>query len=276
LQREEEYAVNILISADMEGISGVVSNNHTLADHKEFERFRALMTGDVNAAVDGALAAGATRIVVNDSHASMTNILVEKLHPSAELISGSPKPFSMMEGIEASVDAVFFIGYHASAGTSRAVLAHTWSGALLEVRLNDVSVGEIGLNAALAGAFDVPVVLVTGDQAAIAEASALLGTVETVAVKKAIGEVSAQCLHPDVVHERIRAAASRALASPSSQPFTLHPPIVLRVTFQRPVFADRAQLTPGSHRLDGRTLEWVGDDMRDVYQAFTAMARLAS
>jgi D-amino peptidase len=267
--------LNILISADMEGISGVVSNSHTLAEHKEFERFRALMTDDVNAAVDGALAAGAARIVVNDSHSSMTNILIEKLHSSAELISGSPKPFSMMEGISADVDAVFFIGYHASAGTQQAVLAHTWSGALLEVRLNDTSVGEIGLNAALAGAFDVPVVLVTGDEAATAEARALLGSVETVAVKKAVGEVAAQCVHPETVHERIRSAALRALAS-SGVPFVLEPPIVLRVTFQRPLFADRAQLIPGCSRLDGRTLEWVGDDMRAVYQAFTAMARLAS
>lgn len=268
--------MNILISADMEGISGVVSNSHTRADHKEFERFRVLMTDDVNAAVDGALAAGAARIVVNDSHSTMTNILIEKLHSTAELISGSPKSFSMMEGITADVDAVFFIGYHASAGTQHAVLAHTWSGAVLEVRLNDISVGEIGLNAALAGAFDVPVVLVTGDEAATAEARALLGSVETVAVKKAVGEVAAQCLHPETVHERIRAAAARALASPGTPPFALEPPIVLRVTFQRPLFADRAQLIPGCSRLDGRTLKWVGDDMRAVYQAFTAMARLAS
>jgi D-amino peptidase len=272
----KENAVNVFISADMEGISGVVSNSHTLAEHKEFDRFRLLMTGDVNAAVDGALAAGAARIVVNDSHSSMTNILIEKLHSSAELISGSPKLFSMMEGIGADVDAVFFIGYHASAGTQQAVLAHTWSGSLLEVRLNEIPVGEIGLNAALAGAFDVPVVLVTGDEAATAEARALLGSVETVVVKKAVGEVAAQCLHPETVHERIRAAASRALASPAAPPFALDPPIGLRVTFQRPLFADRAQLIPGCRRLDGRTLEWVGDDMRSVYQAFTAMARLAS
>jgi D-amino peptidase len=268
--------MNVLISADMEGISGVVSNNHTLADHKEFERFRALMTADVNAAVDGAVAAGATRVVVNDSHASMTNILIEKLHPAAELISGAPKPLSMMEGISRDVDAVFFIGYHARAGTSRAVLAHTWSGSVLEVRLNDVCVGEIGLNAALAGGFGVPVVLITGDEAATAEAQALLGPVETVAVKTAMSAVSARCLHPDAAQEQIRAAASRALASPNVSPFVLAPPIVLRVVLQRPICADRAELIPGCRRIDGRTLEWVGDDMNSVYRTFSAITRLAA
>ena len=118
--------MNVLISADMEGISGVVSRNHTLAEHKEYARFRELMTGDVNAAVDGALAAGAKHIVVNDSHASMTNILIEKLNPSAELVSGAPKPNAMMEGISTDVDAVIFVGYHASSRTRAAVLAHTW------------------------------------------------------------------------------------------------------------------------------------------------------
>lgn len=268
--------MNVLISADMEGISGVVSRNHTLAEHEEYGRFRELMTGDVNAAIDGALDAGAKHIVVNDSHASMTNILIDKLNPSAELITGTPKPNAMMEGINSEVDAAVFVGYHASSGTRTAVLAHTWSGSVFDVRLNGQSVGEVGLNGALAGAYGVPVVLVTGDQAVAAEAQALFGQVETVVVKMATGYYSALCVHPDVARERIRAAAHHALISGRASPFVLESPIVLHVTFQHAFHADKAQPTPGAQRLDGRTLEWVGDDMQDVYRAFTAIMRLAS
>jgi D-amino peptidase len=267
--------VRLLISADMEGISGVVSPDHTSSQHKEYERFRKLMTADVNAAIQGALAGGADQIVVNDSHASMTNILIEELDPAAELISGSPKPFSMMQGIGADVDRVFFVGYHACAGTAAAVLAHTWSGAVAGVDLNDRLVGETGLNAALAGAFDVPVVLVTGDQAVAAEARALLGGIETVVVKDSIARSAAQCLHPEVAHQRIKEAAARALRL-TIPPFVIQPPILLRLAFQHVRYSDQAETVPGCRRVDGLTLEWTGDDMPSVYRAFRAMTSLAS
>ena len=120
--------MNVLISVDMEGISGVVTGDHTSSKHKEYGRFRKLMTAEANAAIEGALAGGATRVVVNDSHGGMTNILIEELNPAAELISGSPKPFGMMQGIGPDVDVVFFVGYHGASGTGAAVLEHTWSG----------------------------------------------------------------------------------------------------------------------------------------------------
>lgn len=267
--------MKLLISADMEGISGVVSPDHTSSGHKEYERFRKLMTADVNAAIEGALAAGADRIVVNDSHGSMTNILIEELNPAAELITGSPKPFSMMQGIGPDVNAVFFVGYHASSGTGAAVLAHTWSGAVFSVHLNDQLVGETGFNAALAGAYGVPVVLVTGDQAVAAEARALLGEIETVVVKEAIARSAAQCLHPEVAQQRIRQAAERALGLTVS-PFVISPPVTLRLTFQHVRYADGAEPVPGSRRVDGLTLEWTGDDMPSVYKAFRAMTGLAA
>jgi len=267
--------MNLLISADMEGISGVVSPDHTTSKHKEYQRFRKLMTADVNAAIEGALVAGAEQIVVNDSHASMTNILIEELNPAVELISGAPKPFSMMQGIGPDVDVVFFVGYHACAGTAAAVLAHTWSGAVFSVHLNDQLVGETGLNAALAGAYGVPVVLVTGDQAVAAEARALLGEIETVVVKQAIARGAAQCLHPDLAQERIREGARRALGLTVS-PLVIPPPITLRLTFQHVRYADGAESTPGSRRVDGLALEWVGDDMPAVYKAFRTMASLAA
>lgn len=268
--------MKLLISADMEGISGVVLTHHTVSSHKEYERFRRLMTAEVNAAIDGARVGGALEIVVNDSHGSMTNILIEELYPRAELISGSPKPYGMMQGIGEDVDAVFFIGYHAASGTGAAVLEHTLvSSSVFRVYLNGQAVGETGLNAALAGGFGVPVVLVTGDQAVVAEARNLLGEIETVQVKESLTRTAARCLHPTVAQARVRGAAERALEG-NVKPFVLPAPITVGITFQRALHADLAALTPGSERVDGCTVEWTGEDMPAVYQAFQAMARLAA
>jgi D-amino peptidase len=266
--------MNLLISVDMEGISGVVTSDHTSSSHKEYERFRKLMTAEANAAIEGALAGGADQIVVNDSHSGMANILIEELNPVAELISGSPKPFGMMQGIGPEVDAVFFVGYHAASGTGAAVLEHTWSGQAVELHLNGRVVGETGLNAALAGAYDAPVILVTGDRAVTEEALALLGEIETVAVKDGVTRSAARCLHPEVAHKRIRQAAERALRLTVS-PFVMPSPITLQVVFQRAIHADMAALVPGSQRVDGRTVEWAGEDMPTVYKVFRAMGYLS-
>jgi D-amino peptidase len=258
----------------MEGIAGVVMNDHTSSSHKEYERFRKLMTAEADAAVEGALAGGATQVLVNDSHGGMANILIEELNPAAELISGSPKPFGMMQGIGPDVGAVFLVGYHAASGTGAAVLEHTWSGRLVEATLNGQTVGETGLNAALAGAYGVPVVLVTGDRAVTEEARALLGEIETVAVKEGVTRTAARCLHPTVAQQRIHDAAERALRLDVA-PFVVPPPITVRVAFQRAAYADMAELVPGSQRVDGRTVEWTGEDMPTVYKTFRAMTSLA-
>jgi D-amino peptidase len=266
--------MTVLISVDMEGISGVVTGDHVSSKHKEYDRFRKLMTAEANAAVEGALAGGAAHVVVNDSHGGMTNVLIEDLDPAAELISGSPKPLGMMQGIGPDVDRVFFVGYHGASGTGAAVLEHTWSGRVVEVALNGRAVGEMGLNAALAGAYGAPVVLVTGDQAVTEEAQALLGQIEAVAVKEGITRTAARCLHPQVAQERIRQAAERAMGLHTT-PFSVPPPITLRVVFQRALDADQAVLMPGSRRVDGRTVEWTGEDMPAVYEVFSAMVDLA-
>jgi D-amino peptidase len=267
--------MNVLISADMEGIAGVVLGDHTFSKHPEYARFRKLMTAEVNAAIEGALRGGAERVVVADSHASMTNILIEDLDPAAELISGRVRPYGMLPGIGPDVDAVFLVGYHAASGTPAAVLEHTWSGHIVDLRLNGQVVGEMGFNAALAGAYGVPVVLVTGDRAVTEKARRLLGEVEVVAVKEGITRTAAQCLHPEVAQERVREAAERALRLKRS-PYVLASPITVQIAFQRALQADQAELIPGSRRVDGRTVAWTGEDMQTVYKVARAMLQLST
>ncbi len=268
--------MNILISVDIEGISGLVSADMGSPTGKDYDRFRRLMTAEANAAIEGALAAGAQKIIVSDSHGEMTNIIIEDLNPAAELACGSPKPLSMMQGISSDTDAVFFVGYHSSSGTGFGVLEHTYAGrTVFSVRLNGRAVGEMGLNGALAGSFGAPVTLVAGDRAATEEARTLFGEIETVAVKDGLARTAALCLNPSVARERIRQAAQRA-AGLKGRPLVVPPPITLSVTFMRASHADVASLIPHSQRTDGRTVEWVGDDMPTVYRTFRAMAALAS
>jgi D-amino peptidase len=165
--------MQVYISVDMEGIAGVVHEDQTDPIEPrhagEYNRFRRLMTNEANAAIAGALDAGATRVLVNDSHWLTRNLLAEELHPEAELLSGGPKRLSMMEGIQSGFDAAMFIGYHARAGTRHAIIDHTYTSRVYEARINGRPVGELALNAAMAGVHGVPVALVSGDQALAAE-----------------------------------------------------------------------------------------------------------
>src|SRR3989475_37233 len=180
--------MRVYVSVDMEGIAGVVHESQTdpttPAFAAEYGRFRRLMTAEANAAVEGALAAGATRVLVNDSHWFMRNLLAEELHQAAELVSGDPKPRSMVQDIDGGFDAALFIGYHAR----DAILDHTYADRIHDVRLNGKPVGELGLNAALAGVHGVPVALVSGDSAVATEAKDLLGQGGGAVIVKKAGE----------------------------------------------------------------------------------------
>jgi D-amino peptidase len=272
--------MRVYISVDMEGVAGVVHEDQTNPlDPRcapEYARFRKLMTAEANAAVQGAVDAGATRILVNDSHWTMRNLLAEELHEAAELISGGPKPLSMMEGIEGGFDAALCIGYHARAGTRAAILDHTYTDRLNDVRLNGRSVGELGLNATLAGVFEVPVVLVSGDAALATEAHDLLGDeVATVIVKEAVGRHAARSLAPVVACRRIREAVTKALKRKGVRPFTMEAPITLEADFAKTVEADMAELVPGSMRTSGRTVAFTHHDYKEVFRAWRAMHNLA-
>lgn len=271
-------AENVYISVDIEGISGVVATTQGELGNYEYERARRLMTQEANAAIEGARAAGAQHIVVNDAHGPMRNLLIEELHGGVELITGSPKPLSMMQGVDASFDLALFVGYHARAGTTYAVIDHTFSGTIADVQINGVRVGEIGLNSYLAGTFGVPVGLVTGDQHTCAEAHDLLGDeVLTVQVKESYARYAARCLHPQEARSRIRSAAEQACANPEAfTPLGPDTPVTLRISFYSTAYVDMAELIPGSRRLNARTLEFQHDDYATVYKVIRAMVKLSS
>ncbi len=271
--------MRVYISVDMEGVAGVVHEDQTNPlDPRcaaEYARFRKLMTAEANAAIAGALEAGATGILVNDSHWNMRNLLAEELHEAAELVAGDPKPWSMMEGIDGSFDAACFIGYHARAGTPRAVLDHTYADRIHEVRLNGRPVGELGLNAALAGAHGVRVALVSGDAAVAAEARDLWGdAVTTAVVKTAVSRHAARSVAPALACRRIREAAVAALRRQGT-PFVIPPPVTLEADFQFTVQADMAEICPGAARTGGRTVAYTHADYREVFRAWRTLLNLA-
>ncbi len=272
--------MRIYISIDMEGIAGVVHESQTdpttPAFGSEYARFRRLMTVEANAAVEGALAAGARRVLVNDSHWFMRNLLAEELHPAAELLAGDPKPRSMVHGIDGGFDAALFIGYHARAGTRNAILDHTYADRIHEVRLNGQAVGELGLNAAFAGLHGVPVALVSGDSAVAAEAKALLGDdVAAVVVKEAVSRHGAKSVAPAVACRMIREAVPPALQR-QRPPFRIPAPVTLEVEFALTIHADMAELCPGATRIGGRTVAFTHDDYGAVFRAWRALLNLSA
>jgi D-amino peptidase len=268
--------MKILISTDMEGISGVVNWDQVSPGHAEYDRFRRIMTQEVNAAIEGAFEAGADEIIVTDGHAYGYNLLIEELDSRVRLNSGNSAPFAMVQGIDSSFDGAIFIGYHACAGSKNAVLDHTWSSArVANLWLNQQLVGEIGLNAALCGHFEVPVIMVSGDQTACGEARALLGPVSVAVVKQATGRTSAECLPLEVSQRIICESAAQAVQRHDVQPFQLTPPIQVTLEFFTSLMADQASALPGTKRLDGRRIEFSAEDMPTAYRSFGAAVELA-
>ena len=269
--------MKIFISADMEGTAGVTDWDQVMPDRPDYARFRRLMTEEVNAAVLGALEGGAKEIVVNDAHHTMRNILIEELHPQAQLVSGSPKPLSMMQGIDTSFDAVFFTGYHAAAGTQDGVLDHTYSSvAIRQVKLGSMIVGEAGLNAALAGHFKVPVALVTGDATAVQQVKKIVTHVEAVSVKEPFGRTAAQSYQPVEARRRIKEGAARALKRVKDlKPLTIPRPVELEVELMYTVMADRCMLIPGVTREGPRDVGYKAKDAEQAFSVFMACLALA-
>jgi D-amino peptidase len=270
--------MRVYISVDMEGVAGVVHTDQTRrAGGHDYERARQWMTGEANAAILGAFEGGATAIVVNDSHADMRNLVLEDLDPRAEVISGSLKPMSMVEGAVAGFGCALFVGYHAGAGSRAGILDHTYYGRVVaRCRVGGRDWNETALNAAACGVHGIPVALVTGDQTACAQAREILGEVETVEVKTAITRYSARSVHPQVARERIHAGAARAVRrAPALKPFTPAPPLALEIDFVNSACADAAELVPSTRRLGGLTCGYSAYDAPTLIQVILAWTTLA-
>ena len=264
----------VYISVDMEGINGVVAPDQLSAQGGEYNRARKLMVEEVNRAIEGAQAAGSTEILVNDAHGSQRNLLLEDLKPPARLVSNYFKAAGMMEGLDQSFACVIFIGYHARAGSPVGVQAHTGSGALRDVLVNGARVGEGGINILYAASLNVPVVLITGDQEAIAQARELIPGLEAVEVKQAIGTRAAIFRPVEEVRAEIRQASERAVRNRSQTTMpTMKAPFTFEITFSGTALADVAAQVPTVKRAGSHTVSYVTDDYRAGYRLLRVLYR---
>lgn len=281
--------MRVLISADMEGTCGVSSWVHVQAPEVtsssqpaspiEYERFRKQMTAEVNAAIEGAFAGGASVVIVNDSHDGQRNILLEDLHRDAQYISGADKPFGMMQGVDLEIDAVIYTGYHARAGTPGAPLAHTWNQWVQDVRFNGQSTGEYGVNAAIAGAFDARVIMVAGDDQAVEQTQEFIGSgVKGAVVKKGISSSSALHDSPEIAIERIRDVSQDAIKSAETEAYILEPNTTIEIDADHQARIDQALLIPGTSRAGDRTVAFTvnnGIELNNLFRLVTKVGGLA-
>jgi len=270
--------MKVFISTDFEGVAGIVDWDQIMVGSSDYEMGRRLLLGELNAAIDGALAGGATEFVVNDSHSSMRNLPPDLLHGQARLITGKHKPMYMMEGLDASFDAILFLGYHGSIGASQSVLSHTYNPrAIWEVRIGGEIAGETALNALVAAHYGVPIALVTGDQVTAVEARRLRPAPVCVEVKRSISRYASESVHPEVARALIHEGARRALSheKPATAP-VFAAPIQIEVTF---LTADMAEMSAWLHGVRqaedrSRTVLLEGDDPLSLFRTFVTMVML--
>ncbi len=259
--------LKVFISVDMEGVAGAVSAGDVSANGADYPRFREIMTGEANAAIEGAFRAGATEVVVRDSHGAKQNLLPDKLDPRARLLRGfTTGPKNMMLGIDSTFGAAVFIGYHAKAGTPNAILAHTSNGNVVDFSINLVSLPEGGYNALVAGLYGVPVVFVAGDRAVVEQIRALVGNIEAVAVKEAVEEGSLG-MSPQHAQEAIGRGVELGVRNRAhAKPYRLQPPytMVLRVKEERALY-------PGAQKSGEKEFTFKSSDLLQVLAAFNAM-----
>ncbi len=262
-----DSGLKVFISVDMEGVAGVVSSRECSSKGHDYDYFRKLMTLETSAAIEGAMTAGAGEIVVRDGHGAKTNIFPDLLDERARLLRGvTERPENMMLGIDETFDAVIFIGYHAKASTDQGIIAHTSSGNVIDLSVNGVSLPEAGYNALIAGLYDVPVVLVAGDDWICSQVRDFLGEVATVETKKGM-KTAALGLHPGIVRKMIRESVMKALKNLDQyQPYKLTPPytMVLKIKNERDLY-------PGSKKTGKGEFTYTSSDFLEVMDAFNAM-----
>lgn len=269
--------IRVYISVDMEGIAGVVEPKQTGYNGKDYDKARKWLTGEVNAVIEAAIECNAGKIMVNDTHADMSNVLIDELNPRATIISGHHKPLIMMEGIEKGFDAVALVGYHGRMGTQGAVIDHTmWGRIVSELRINNRPFGETGISALIAGYYKTPVVLVCGDDKTVKEARQFLGRVETVAVKRGITRYCAESLHPEEAQRRIKETAQRAFTNIKLfKPFVLPGQLKLCIRFTNAGMADEASIIPGVKRLDALRVEYKARNILELFSMTMVMIMMA-
>jgi len=272
--------MKLYCSTDMEGVAGVSGWQQVDArtPHPEYERYRHYYTLEVAAAIEGARRAGVGDVLVNDSHGPMRNLLFDELPADIRVIFGNRKPYSMVQDADAGFGGAFFIGYHGAIGDQNAVLCHTYTPSVIyELRLNGIVCSEATINAALLGAFGVPLLLVTGDRTTVEGIQAQMPWVHGVIVKDAIGSLSADSLSPAAAQRAIADGATHAVVNASSAKlFQIPSPVEMRITLAKTEQSDYVAMIPDFERSGPREVRFVHDDIRTVFKAFVATFRLGA
>ncbi len=265
--------LKIYISADMEGVVGAVTGEQLGPGGFEYERFRQFMTNEVNAAIDAARAAGATEFVISDSHGNGQNLLIDQLPVDVTVIRSWPRELSMMAGIDETFDGVIFLGYHASTNNTRGVRAHTMSSAnITSLRLNGMTMTEGSMNAAIAGHFGVPVIMVSGDDIAVAENQVIIGDIEGAVVKWASGFHSVRTLTPEAAYEVIRTRTKSALDRIEDfEPYVLDTPIELELGLKHYQPVELLAYLSNVEKVNSHTIRFVGEDITEVSNFLTVV-----
>jgi D-amino peptidase len=268
--------MNIYMSVDMEGITGLVDHTHVDSSKHNYERGRIIMTEEANAVIHAAFDSGCSQVLVNDSHSQMNNLLIEKLHPETKLISGGVKPFSMVQGLDETFQGAFFVGYHARA-SMKGVMSHSMIFGVRHMYINDTPIGEMGFNAYVAGYYGVPVLLVAGDDQAALEAESLIPNVTTAIVKETISRSVAKSLTPVKAHELLKEKTKEALLNRKNvEPLIPPDNPVLRIEFANYGQAEWASIMPGTVlEPDTTTVRFEAKDILEAYRAMVVMTELA-
>ncbi|MGE8206854.1 M55 family metallopeptidase [Heyndrickxia sp. NPDC080065] len=269
--------MKLYISADIEGVAGVVHGEHTARDGREHDRARLLMTEEVNACIRGALSVGVSEIVVNDSHGTMRNLLPELLHPEAELISGSPKKLAMVEGLDETFDAAIFLGYHTKKGDF-GLLNHTFNGKVVRsIVVNGKEYGEFGLNALVAGHFGIPVICVSGCDRLALEARELIPMINTAVVKQTINQFTAKSVHPKKAQEMIESETQKSWKNRENiVPCSIEGPVSVEMTFNTTGYAENAAILPVVEQIDPSTVSFKANNIIEGYRFIRSLIMIAS
>ena len=264
--------LKIFISVDMEGIGGIGTAEMTRSNGKDYQLGRKLMTAEVNAVVSAIIKFNNdAQILVNDSHGDMQNLIHQELDPKVVYIQGNKKPYGMVQGLDESYDAAIFIGYHARAGTAKGFLAHTGSGAVKGLWLNNREVGEGGLNTYFSGEMNVPIILAAGDDVFTKQFGNLVDC-ELVATKNAVTAQVAKLKHGTIVERELFDATTRALKTiKNKRPIKLKNPVEIKLKFSTPTHAEILQAIPGMEWIDGYTVKYKANNMVEAYALIRLM-----